>query len=165
MSPQITVYLVGATGRTGSSIADALLDKPDQFVSLYASSKCPELMVLQKLVAAIRSSSAFKPAVASLRERGADIHIIDLVSINHEQLVSELRNAHTNVLISAIIPANPTDIQLQKTLAMAAKEAGVKRFIPSDWASTCPPGVMLLQDTVSHFISFGAFSAIDVATS
>lgn len=38
MAPQIVVYLVGATGRTGTSIADALLDRADQFVSYHALS-------------------------------------------------------------------------------------------------------------------------------
>lgn len=108
---------------------------------------------------AIRPSSSSKPDVVSLRERGADIRIVDLDTLSHEQLVSELRSAHTDVLISTLTPR--ADL-LQRTLAKAAKEAGVKRFIPSDWASACPPGVMLVQDAVSYSISLNYIFTVDV---
>lgn len=37
----------------------------------------------------------------------------------------------------------------QKNLAAAAKEAGVKRFVPCFFATICPPGgVMILRDEV-----------------
>ena len=110
------------------------------------------LFFLQKLVASVRPSSSSKPAVASFRERGTDIHIVDLASLSHEELVSEIRSVHANVLISTVVPAYPAEVQLQKALAKAAKEAGIQRFVPSDWASACPPGIMRLQDNVGIFI-------------
>lgn len=153
-TPQTIVYLVGATGRTGSSIADALLEKADQFVRttsiiVYVSSY-PSwfFLYVQKIVAAIRPSSADKPEIASLRSRGADVHIIDIVASSQEQIIAELRGAQADVFISTLVPIAQSDIELQKTLAKAAKEAGIKRFVPSDWATACPPGVMRLRDTV-----------------
>lgn len=103
----------------------------------------------QKVIAAVRPSSSEKPAVASLRARGADIHIVDLASLNHEQLVTELRGAH--VVLSTLIMF-PAEFELQKVLVRAAKDAGVARFVPSDWATACVRGVMRMHDTVSSFL-------------
>lgn len=36
MEAPITVYLAGVTGWTGTSIVDALLERPEQYVSLSA---------------------------------------------------------------------------------------------------------------------------------
>lgn len=52
----------------------------------------------------------------------------------------------TDVFISAI---GGLAQQSQMNLITAAKEAGVKRFVPCDFASIAPPGgVMVLRDEV-----------------
>lgn len=80
-----------------------------------------------------------------MRTRGVDVHIIDIDSSSHEQLVNELRGV--DAVISTLFPS-----ELQKPLAKAAKEAGVTRFIPSDWASACVPGIMRIHDMVCAIV-------------
>lgn len=144
-----TVYLVGATGKTGSIIVDGLLERSDEFVSwplparkftLY-NINCIDL--LQKVIAAIRPASADKPSVATLRERGVGVHIIDLASSSYSQLVDELRGVD-----AVVCTLSPTEFYLQKPLARAAKQAGVTRFVLSDFATACVRGVMRLHDMV-----------------
>ena len=79
----------------------------------------------------------------ALRTRGVDVHIVDIASSNHEELVDELRGI--DVVVSTFFPS---EFHLQKPLAKAAKEAGVTRFIPSDWATACVRGEMRLHDMV-----------------
>lgn len=99
---------------------------------------------LQRIIAAVRPSSSEKPAVAALRTRGVDVHLVDLASATFAELVNEFRVV--DAVVSAIYPA---ELQLQKPLAKAAKEAGVTRFVPCDWATACVRGEMRLYDTVS----------------
>ena len=80
--------------------------------------------------------------MTALRARGIEVHIIDLASSSHDQLVEEFRGV--NAVLSTII-----DFQLQKPLAKAAKEAGVTRFVPSDWATACVRGPLRIHDMVS----------------
>jgi hypothetical protein len=54
-----------------------------------------------------------------------------------------------DVVISCIYWANLND---QIPLAEAAKEAGVKRFVPSSFQTPAPRGVMRLADMVSQTI-------------
>ncbi|KAJ7656200.1 hypothetical protein B0H17DRAFT_1146258 [Mycena rosella] len=66
--------------------------------------------------------------------------LVRLVSINKPQ-VQEL--AKRGVKIRAV------DIGAQLSLATAAKQAGVKRFVPCAFTTVAPPGgVMYLRDTV-----------------
>ena len=101
---------------------------------------------LQRIIAAVRPSSSEKPAVVALRARGVDVHLVDLASATFVELVNEFRGV--DAVVSAIYPA---ELQLQKPLAKAAKEAGVMRFVPCDWATACVRGGMRLYDTVSAF--------------
>lgn len=82
--------------------------------------------------------------VSSLRARGAEVRIVELTTLNHEQLVDELRGVQ--VVISTL---SPLETELQKALARASKDAGVTRFIPSDWGVACVPGVLFVYDLVS----------------
>lgn len=84
-----------------------------------------------------------KPAVESLKARGAEIRIVDLEASSVEQLQEQLKDVHT--VISAI---EWTQFQLQTPLINASKNAGVKRFIPCDWGTACVPGVRYLFDQV-----------------
>ncbi|KAH8116629.1 NAD-binding protein [Phellopilus nigrolimitatus] len=119
------VLILGATGNTGSSIVDALLDSPGTF----------------KVIAAIRPSSASKPAVEELKSRGVEIRLLDLEHASPEQLVETLRGVDT--IISTIVF---TQLQLQRPLVDASKKAGVKRFIPCDWGTASIRGVRKMYD-------------------
>jgi len=89
----------------------------------------------------VRPSSVAKPAVKALAARGVNIRVADIEG-PLEDLVKSL--AGVDVLISAI-SAGGQLAQLQ--LATAAKEAGVKRFVPCAFTTVAPPGgVMSLRD-------------------
>ncbi|KAK6971974.1 glycoside hydrolase [Favolaschia claudopus] len=118
------VLLLGATGHTGSSILKALLKDESSF----------------EVEALVRPSSAEKPEVKNL---GVKIVIVDIVSAPIEDLVKVLTGI--DVFISAIDAMGQSS---QLRLVTAAKEAGVKRFVPCAWITVCPPGgVMKLRDS------------------
>ncbi|KAH8116637.1 NAD-binding protein [Phellopilus nigrolimitatus] len=119
-----TVLILGATGNTGSSIVNALLESSSFNV-----------------IAAIRPSSASKPTVEELKSRGVEIRIVDLEHASPDQLAEALRGVET--VISTIIYY---EIHLQRPLIDASKKAGVKRFIPCDWGTACVPGVREMYD-------------------
>jgi hypothetical protein len=62
-----------------------------------------------------------------------------------EDLVNTLRGI--DVVVSTIYYKNLKD-QIQ--LASAAKEAGIKRFVPSNFGTSAPRGVMTLYDWVKY---------------
>lgn len=137
---QQKVLLLGATGETGTSILNGLLAL-DKFVSVLTfTSKISHS--IQEISALVRPSSAEKPEVKALAEKGVRVLIAD-ISSPVDDLVSVLSGA--DILISAI---GGMAQLAQMNLVTAAKEAGVKRFIPCDFASICPPGVMMLRDEV-----------------
>ncbi|KAF7325439.1 Glycoside hydrolase [Mycena kentingensis (nom. inval.)] len=122
---QQKVLLLGATGQTGRSILDALLAEPESF----------------SVDALVRPASASKPAVAELRARGVGIRIAELTG-SLDDLVAALQGI--DVVISTI-GAGGQLAQLQ--LATAAKQVGVKRFVPCAFITVAPPGgVMLIRD-------------------
>ncbi|KAL3479221.1 hypothetical protein BJX99DRAFT_268638 [Aspergillus californicus] len=118
------VLLLGATGETGASILEGLI-----------SSKQFDVEIL------VRPSSVSKPSVKEIENRGIKLRVTDLAG-SETELAKAL--AGIDVLISAI---GPGDLLQQKTLVRAAKEAGVKRFVPCGFITIAPPkGVMLLRD-------------------
>ncbi|KAJ6556549.1 hypothetical protein DFH09DRAFT_1164724 [Mycena vulgaris] len=122
---QQKVLLLGATGETGGSILEALLQDPASFV----------------VDALVRPSSAEKPDVKKLAERGVNIRIMDIGG-PVEALVESL--AGIDVLISTIDAMGQLT---QLSLATAAKRANVKRFVPCAFTTVAPPGgVMALRD-------------------
>ncbi|KAJ7764576.1 hypothetical protein DFH07DRAFT_867255 [Mycena maculata] len=124
MSKQ-TVLLLGATGGTGSSILKGLLENREFFDT----------------EALVQPSSADKPTVQKLAERGVKIRVADIGG-PLDALVKTLTGI--DVLISAI---GATAQLAQIQLATAAKEAGVKRFVPCGFITVTPPGgVMALRD-------------------
>ncbi|KAE8142901.1 hypothetical protein BDV38DRAFT_267542 [Aspergillus pseudotamarii] len=124
MSTKQKVLLLGATGATGISILDGLLETK-QF----------DVEVL------VRPSSVEKPSVQQIKDRGVPLRVSDL-NASQEELVSTLQGI--GILISAI---GPHDVLQQKTLVRAAKSAGIKRFIPCAFITIAPPqGTMLLRD-------------------
>ncbi|KAL5476930.1 hypothetical protein ACEPAI_3116 [Sanghuangporus weigelae] len=119
-----SVLIIGATGRTGSSIVDGLLEN-DNFV----------------IIAGTRPSSASKPQIETLKSRGVEIRIIGLENWTVDQIAESLKGADT--VISTTFYA---EVPRQKLLADACKKAGVKRFVPDDWGTACVRGVRQLYD-------------------
>ncbi|CCM04178.1 uncharacterized protein FIBRA_06340 [Fibroporia radiculosa] len=118
------VIILGATGRTGQSIADALLDSGKFRVG-----------------AITRPGSISKPEVEALRAKGVEIRATDPSSDSLEKLKEALSGAE--VLISAV---SATAIDGQKTIIAAAKEVGVKRVVPCDFGTPGRRGVRALHD-------------------
>lgn len=116
------VMVVGASGRTGSRIVEALL-RENKF-----------------RIAAI-SQSASKPILIDFKSRGVTIHELDHSTASLEELKSALTGV--DILIST---TRSNVISKQAVMFDAAKAVGVKRVVPDDFASSAPPGVMLLHD-------------------
>ncbi|KAM0420646.1 hypothetical protein ACHAPT_011562 [Fusarium lateritium] len=130
----MNITVVGATGETGRSIIDGLLGSSTKF----------------QVTAIVRPSSINKPEVEKLKSRGVSIVALELVS-SHEELVKALTGQE--VVISAL---EPFSVEPQLALASAAKDAGVKRYVPSAFGPSCPPtGVMIIRETkervINHF--------------
>jgi uncharacterized protein YbjT (DUF2867 family) len=89
-----------------------------------------------------RASSIDSAANQALRDRGVRVVLADLDGPKKE-LVKLLKDVDT-VICSVIF--NKMDVQVP--LAEAAKEAGVKRFVPCFWGTPAPRGVQKLYDEV-----------------
>ncbi|OTB00567.1 hypothetical protein M426DRAFT_15375 [Hypoxylon sp. CI-4A] len=131
MPAVIKVALVGATGRTGKSIVDGLLASETNF----------DIVVLAR-PAAINGE-----AYNQLRSRSVHVVAADLRGPK-EDLVSILKGV--DVVISTIIYTNLDD---QIPLAEAAKEAGVKRFVPSEFSTPATRGVLDLHDKKDNVLA------------
>ncbi|KAF7334591.1 Isoflavone reductase family protein [Mycena venus] len=146
MASKQRVLLLGATGETGGSILNGLLEHTDSFVPLSPNYDFPVGLITffpaQDVEALVRPSSIEKPAVKALVERGVQIRVGDTNGPT-EDLVGLLTGV--DVLISAI---DPGSLLAQIQLATAAKQAGVKRFVPCAFTTVTPPGgVMRLRDS------------------
>lgn len=151
MSYKPLVLVVGPTGNTGLPIVNALLESGDFVCSSFIDDV--SLLILrssiqiQRIAGIIRPSSSTKPEVQSLRDRGVAIHALDWVSAPLDELTALLKDEGVEVLISA---CTFSVIDEQTKLVDAAKAAGtVKRFVPCDWGTVCPPEAMALEDRVS----------------
>ncbi|KAG7094458.1 hypothetical protein E1B28_008054 [Marasmius oreades] len=120
------VLLVGSTGKTGSSIVRALAKLPEKYV----------------IKALVRRSSMDKPIVQEFRNLGVEIVPGDLAGDTQESLETKLNNV--DIVINATIPVEDGN---QNKLFLAAKNASVKRVVPSDFGPSAPPGAMKYQDT------------------
>ncbi|KAJ7468779.1 hypothetical protein FB451DRAFT_1560457 [Mycena latifolia] len=120
------VLILGATGETGGSILTGLLEDADSF----------------DVEALVRPASAGKAEVQDLVKRGVNIRVVDIGG-PLDDIIKSL--AGIDVLISAIDALGQL---AQLSLATAAKQAGVKRFVPCAFTTVAPPGgVMLLRDS------------------
>ncbi|KAI5862074.1 isoflavone reductase family protein [Durotheca rogersii] len=124
MAAPVRVAIIGATGRTGASVTDGLLASETKF----------------EITAFSRHASINSAANDALKSRGVRVVAADLRGPKQD-LVKLLTNI--DIVISCIVWTGLDD---QVPLAEAAKEAGVKRFIPCDFSTTAPRGVMLLRD-------------------
>lgn len=86
-----------------------------------------------------------KPEVSLIRGLGVEIHALDWQTAGADKLVELFRGADT--IISTVFWGAGVILD-QKKLVDAAKSAKVKRFIPCDFGTACPPGVMQLHDDV-----------------
>ncbi|KAK1227964.1 hypothetical protein PQX77_009011 [Marasmius sp. AFHP31] len=120
-----TVFLVGATGKTGSSIARALVRQAEKF----------------SVKALVRPASLEKPIIQELKSAGAEIILGDIVDDTQDTLEGYLKDVDTVIITT--IPFQPNQ---QDKLILAAKKANVKRVVPSDFGPSAPPGAMRYQD-------------------
>ncbi|KAH8832156.1 NAD(P)-binding protein [Flagelloscypha sp. PMI_526] len=121
-STRETVLVVGATGYTGREIAKAL-----------AYSQRFDVRAL------VRPSSLHKSLVEDLRNLGLVIVPGDIAKDSPSLLLKHLEGI--DFLISTVVP-----LVDQRPLLLAAKEAGVKRVVPSDFGPHIPKGVFWAQD-------------------
>ncbi|KAI1497975.1 NAD(P)-binding protein [Biscogniauxia marginata] len=117
------IFLVGATGETGSDILDALIEDGSFEITCF-----------------IRTTSAGKPEVRKLRDRGLKVVTGNLAG-PLEETVGLLQGF--DIVISAIFPLNALD---QIPLIDAAARAGIKRFLPCNWGTPAARGIMHLRD-------------------
>lgn len=106
-----TIVIAGASGHLGQKIATYLLCKG------------------AKVIALVRVKSNSGNITQQLQEQGA--HIIEVNYDNKEHLTEALKGA--DCLVSAVSGLEDVIIGLQTKLLHAAMEAGVPRFIPSDY--------------------------------
>lgn len=91
--------------------------------------------IQQEVIALTRPSSLDKPENKTYQSQGVTLRPFNL-SGTHEELLSGLTSI--DVLIAAFKPMPETQLQ-QIPLAKAAKQAGVKRFLPCAWRTVLPP--------------------------
>ncbi|KAJ3544522.1 hypothetical protein NM208_g3012 [Fusarium decemcellulare] len=122
------VAIVGASGETGQSIVNALIQSARDFA----------------ITVLVRPESVEKPEIQRLKNHDVEVVSLDLEA-PHKELVQALTGQE--VVISCVIPFSA---ETQISLANAAKAAGVKRFVPSAFGPVCPPeGVLILREIVS----------------
>ncbi|KAI0364826.1 NAD-P-binding protein [Pilatotrama ljubarskyi] len=117
------VLVLGATGFTGRSIVNGLLDS-ENF----------------RVAALMRPASISKPAVQEFRNSGVEIRVGDLTddSSNLKEFL-----VGVDILISAV---SAWSLEDQKGIFRAAKEVGIKRVVPCDFATPGDKGVRQLHD-------------------
>ncbi|KAK3078152.1 hypothetical protein LTS18_008318, partial [Coniosporium uncinatum] len=141
------VLLVGATGETGKSIYDGLVEEGGYEINLL-----------------VRPSSAEKPAVKTLEAKGHKLVVAD-IDAGIDPLVPLLKGFNT--IISAIHPGSQL---AQLNLVDAARSAGVERFVPCGFASiSLRGGIMRLHDQKEEvhdhiFRAHLPYTIIDVGT-
>lgn len=143
--PIMNVTVVGASGETGRSIIDGLLGSSTNFVSpIHATTRLSlTYQLIQNVTAIVRPASINKPAVQKIKSRGVSIIALELVN-THEELVKALTGQDV-----VIVALEPFSIEPHLALASAAKDAGVKRYVPSAFGPSCPPtGVMMIRELV-----------------
>ncbi|PUB27672.1 nucleoside-diphosphate-sugar epimerase [Promicromonospora sp. AC04] len=128
-----TIALMGASGHLGALIAQELMAMPDVQLRLL-----------------VRPGSRAK--VADLEARGAQVVEGDINSGDTAALSAFTEGAMT--VISAVQGGPETIIEGQRAVLRAAREAGVRRFIPSTFSLdmfTVNPGQIVTADMRRHF--------------
>ncbi|TRM70581.1 hypothetical protein BD626DRAFT_477924 [Schizophyllum amplum] len=116
------VVVFGASGETGRSIVGGLL-RSGEF----------------RVAAVTRNPS--NPALVKFAECGVTVHQADILAVTQERLREILTGADC-----AIATLPPTCKEAQKDIVEAAKAVGVRRFVPDDFGTEAPTGIMYLHD-------------------
>lgn len=127
--PKQKMLLLGATGETGKSILEGLLENPSDFVRHRLLITTSKANYAQQVDILARPSSAAKPQVKEIAQRGVSIRIADITG-PVDELAVQLEGV--DILISAI---DARSLLSQIDLATAAKKAGVKRFVPCNYST------------------------------
>ncbi|KAL2815113.1 isoflavone reductase family protein [Aspergillus granulosus] len=120
----IRVGVIGATGNTGTMVVEGLLSSSTDFF----------------ITSFTREGSVHNQANQKLKEKGVKIAGYDLDGAR-ARLVEQLKEI--DVLISCITWEH---LHLQLPWIVAAKVAGIKCFIPSEWVGPAPRGVIDIKD-------------------
>ncbi|KAI9655128.1 MAG: hypothetical protein M1821_005611 [Bathelium mastoideum] len=124
MASKQTVLLLGATGQTGKSVLDGLLEDGNFDIKLLT-----------------RPASVDKPAVQAFKKQGLEVVTGDPAN-GADELAPLFQGIDT---VISTIDAQSQHVQL--SMVEACKRAGVKRFVPCAWITICPPhGVMRLRE-------------------
>ncbi|MCH7232235.1 NmrA family NAD(P)-binding protein [Glycomyces sp. L485] len=134
---QKIIALAGGTGRLGSLIAEAVLAQPDTQLRLL-----------------VRPASRSK--IAHLEAKGAQVVEGELGANAAESAAGALAafTAGATTVVSAVQGGPDVIIDGQTALLRAARDAGVRRFIPSDYTLDLfklPPGQILPSDWRRQF--------------
>lgn len=114
--------------------------------SLFAPVRHNTEQLRQHVAIGVRSASLSKPEVLKLQERGVEVRAVELTD-TPAKLDAALKGVDV-----VIFAATFTEVDKQQVWADAAKRAGVKRFIPNDWATPCERGVRKMYDQVRDSI-------------
>lgn len=123
MTTKLTVLVAGATGMLGYKIVSALLNKGDTNVRAMVRRLDPPQASLND------SNAETRQKIEAMKAKGATIVLGDVMQ--PETLLPAC--AGVDVVVSAI-GNNEVTVPGQKNLIDAAKQQGVKRFIPSDYS-------------------------------
>jgi nucleoside-diphosphate-sugar epimerase len=122
------VVVAGGTGKLGRLLVDALLTYPEVRLRILA-----------------RDPS--RPEVASLAQERVDVVPFDVVAASEAERLAAVRDAWA--VVSTLQGGPEVIIDAQLALLKAAKAAGARRFIPSDYSYdvfALPPGININSD-------------------
>ncbi|KAJ3344348.1 hypothetical protein HDU93_000138 [Gonapodya sp. JEL0774] len=127
MSARPLILVIGATGATGLPIVTAL-------------AKRSSVRVAALVRPASLTNTSHAARLAEFRSLGIEIR-----SGNVRDSEFDMRRWLDGVetVISCVVYG---ELLAQREVVSIAKQMGVKRFVPSDFAAACPKGVMALQD-------------------
>lgn len=112
----------------------------------------------QEVTALIRPASLTKPKTLDLQKRGVTIVPYD-TSTNAQQDDGQAIQQALRGIDVVIAAVGPDGMETQIALATAAKAAGVRRFVPSFFATAAPPrGVVDVRGKVCRGDSYLFFA-------
>lgn len=96
----------------------------------------------------VRPESLSKPTVEEYKTKGATVHAVDVEKSTAAELAEIFKGIDT--VISCL--SYPLPFIIQNTVVDACKLAGVKRFVPSEWATANKKGTIeMIGDMVDSF--------------